>query len=83
MVGPQLIYDGIASGNLGRGYGDPYAHDPVLDRRVAIKQMTVRSRTTKSCARLYVEGGGGALNLNIITIHELQEGAARSSRSWS
>jgi serine/threonine-protein kinase len=52
------------------------AHDPVLDRRVAIKQMTAEIADNEELRqRFYVEARAAArLNHpNIITIHELQE----------
>ncbi len=65
-------------GTLGKGaMGLVYmAHDPVLDRRVAIKQMTAEIADNDELRqRFYVEARAAArLNHpNIITIHELQE----------
>ena len=65
-------------GNLGKGaMGLVYmAYDPVLDRRVAIKQMTAEIADNEELRqRFYVEARAAArLNHpNIITIHELQE----------
>ena len=65
-------------GNVGKGaMGVVYmAHDPVLDRKVAIKQMTEEiARNEELRQRFYVEARAAArLNHpNIITIHELQE----------
>jgi serine/threonine protein kinase len=65
-------------GNLGKGaMGLVYmAYDPVLDRKVAIKQMTAEIADNEELRqRFYVEARAAArLNHpNIITIHELQE----------
>jgi serine/threonine-protein kinase len=65
-------------GNLGKGaMGLVFmAHDPVLDRKVAIKQMTAEIADNEELRqRFYVEARAAArLNHpNIITIHELQE----------
>ena len=65
-------------GTLGKGaMGLVYmAHDPVLDRRVAIKQMTAEIADNEELRqRFHVEARAAArLNHpNIITIHELQE----------
>lgn len=65
-------------GNLGKGaMGLVYmAYDPVLDRRVAIKQMIAEIADNEELRqRFYVEARAAArLNHpNIITIHELQE----------
>ena len=65
-------------GNLGKGaMGLVYmAYDPVLDRRVAIKQMTAEIADNEELRqRFYVEARAAArLNHpNIITIYELQE----------
>ena len=65
-------------GTLGKGaMGLVYmAHDPVLDRKVAIKQMTAEIADNEELRqRFYVEARAAArLNHpNIITIHELQE----------
>ena len=64
--------------NLGKGaMGLVFmAHDPVLDRKVAIKQMTAEIADNEELRqRFYVEARAAArLNHpNIITIHELQE----------
>jgi len=71
-------------GNLGKGaMGLVYmAYDPVLERRVAIKQMTAEIADNEELRqRFYVEARAAArLNHpNIITIYELQEAGARSS----
>jgi serine/threonine protein kinase len=65
-------------GNLGKGaMGLVYmAYDPVLDRKVAIKQMTAEIADNEELRqRFHVEARAAArLNHpNIITIHELQE----------
>jgi eukaryotic-like serine/threonine-protein kinase len=65
-------------GNLGKGaMGLVYmAHDPVLDRKVAIKQMTAEIADNQELRqRFYIEARAAArLNHpNIITIHELHE----------
>jgi eukaryotic-like serine/threonine-protein kinase len=65
-------------GNLGKGaMGLVYmAHDPVLDRKVAIKQMTAEIADNEELRkRFYIEARAAArLNHpNIITVHELQE----------
>jgi serine/threonine protein kinase len=65
-------------GNLGKGaMGLVYmAYDPVLDRKVAIKQMTAEIADNEELRqRFYVEARAAArLNHpNIITIHELHE----------
>ncbi len=65
-------------GKLGKGaMGLVFmAHDPVLDRKVAIKQMTAEIADNEELRqRFYVEARAAArLNHpNIITIHELQE----------
>ena len=65
-------------GQLGKGaMGLVFmAHDPVLDRKVAIKQMTAEIADNEELRqRFYVEARAAArLNHpNIITIHELQE----------
>jgi eukaryotic-like serine/threonine-protein kinase len=65
-------------GRLGKGaMGVVFAaHDPVLDRRVAIKQMTAEiAKNDDLRQRFYIEARAAA-RLNhphIITIHELQE----------
>jgi eukaryotic-like serine/threonine-protein kinase len=65
-------------GKLGKGaMGVVFmAHDPVLDRKVAIKQMTAEIASNEDLRqRFYVEARAAA-RLNhphIITIHELQE----------
>src|SRR5512143_487520 len=65
-------------GNLGKGaMGVVFkAYDPVLDRKVGIKQMSAEiARNEELRKRFYVEARAAA-RLNhphIITIHELQE----------
>jgi eukaryotic-like serine/threonine-protein kinase len=65
-------------GQLGKGaMGVVFvAHDPVLDRQVAIKQMSAEFARDKDSRRRFLVEARAAARLNhphIITIHELQE----------
>ena len=88
MTTPERIGKYQIVGKLGQGaMGEVYkAHDPVLNRFVAIKTISSGARRRRDAAEaLPARGaGGGQLNHpNIVTVYEFGEERGSSSWRWS